>query len=80
MGADFGTLFQHADAQVALLLLGKLAQTDRCRESGGTATDDHHIEFHHFAFHQVTLSLSNCYQSSAAVSSGTASNRSATRP
>ena len=45
MGADFGTLFDQANAEVGIDLL----EPDRCRKPGRTTSDDHDVEFHGFA-------------------------------
>jgi len=46
--AGFGAFLQDADRQLAAGLDGALAQPDRRGQASGAATDDHHIEFHHF--------------------------------
>jgi hypothetical protein len=48
--AHLGALFQHGDRQLLPGFIGELFQTDRGRQTGGAAPDDHHIVFHRFAF------------------------------
>ena len=49
MRADFAALFQHHHGKVRVDLL----QADRGRQPGGAGADDHHVEFHAFAFDVV---------------------------
>ena len=44
--ADLGTLFQDHDRQGIV----ELEQPTGCRQAGGAASDDHHVEFHRFSF------------------------------
>jgi hypothetical protein len=46
MRADFGALFQHDHRQVGIGLLQPDGGGEACR----ARSDDHHVEFHAFAF------------------------------
>ncbi|MCY1296898.1 hypothetical protein D9M70_463130 [compost metagenome] len=51
VGAHFGTLLDHAYADLLTRLRSLLLQSARGGQAGGAGTDDDDVEFHVFAFH-----------------------------
>ncbi|MNP45110.1 hypothetical protein D3C76_1390080 [compost metagenome] len=51
MGADFGTLLDHAYADLLTRLRSLLLQSAGGGQASGAGTDDDDVEFHVFAFH-----------------------------
>ena len=49
--ADLRALLEDADGDFVARLRRELLQTDRRREAGGAAADDHDVVFHGFAWH-----------------------------
>jgi hypothetical protein len=49
VGADLGSLLEHADAHLSPALRCELLDTDRRREPGGPTADDDDVVFHRFA-------------------------------
>ncbi|MNJ65965.1 hypothetical protein D3C77_620070 [compost metagenome] len=55
MGADFGTLLDHADTDFLAGLRGVLLQPASGGKACGAGADDDDVEFHIFAFHNYLL-------------------------
>lgn len=51
VGAHFGTLLDHADADLLTGFGGLLLQSACGGQTGGAGADDDDVEFHVFAFH-----------------------------
>src|SRR5690606_34157704 len=52
VSADFGTLLDHADADLFAGVGGLLLQSAGGGQTGGAGADDDDVEFHKFAFHR----------------------------
>ena len=51
VGSDLGALLENADRDLVIALGRELLQTDRRRQPGRAATNDHHVVFHCLARH-----------------------------
>ena len=55
MRTELGCLVEHADAHVAIVLRGELAQSDRGGQPRRAGADDDHVELHALPFHDLRL-------------------------
>jgi hypothetical protein len=57
--ADLGTLFEHANAELGILLGGELFQAYAGCKACGPAADDNHVILHGFALHDTSVGCSD---------------------